>query len=574
MECSRRFHICGLGFLYACLSMIVTSTFTWAQADLAPRKTFEDSIVKLDAPRMLELNVNLMAMSPQVEKEEKSDQLELEFYLQSANEKLQSANEKELDALIARHQTISPEELKEKYSPSSADSQAVVDWLKSQGFEITRRTTNGIYAKASIALIEKSLKVRMVRVRSGGVTYDAAKTPPSMPADVGKNVLSIGGLQPFLSAEPQSILAPIEGFPPIGLQARAIVAPVVEKPPYLVSDLLRVYDANGVNLGGDGEKIAILIDTGPDVNDFNLFRARNNLPSFPGGFEIINVNGTALSSPSGEESLDVEWSTGIAPKAVARVYAAGSTQYKDLDKAIDAIIEDKASQPSMDQLSISLGSGEKYMPQGEAKAEHSRFRQLESLGVNIFVASGDGGSDPDKDGVYQKGNLQVEYESSDPDVTAVGGTSLTLDSSGNVANEIGWARSGGGISQVFSPRPAWQAGLKVFPDDWRLVPDVSSVADETRGAMIVLRGQSRKMSGTSWGAPVWAGMCALINEGRRKEGKPPLPFLAPLLYPLAGSHSFRDITAGSNGQYNAGPGYDLVTGLGVPDFKVLVQALK
>ena len=549
---------------------MVTWTYASAQ-DLTPRKTFENSIIKLDDPRMLELSVNLMAVTPQEVKTEKDDQLELEFYLQSANEK-------DLDALIASHQTISPEELKEKYSPSSADSQTLVDWLKSQGFIITRRTTNGVYAKASIAQIEKSLKVKMVRVHSEGVTYDAAETAPSLPSDVGKSVLSIGGLQPFLKARTQSLLVPLKNTSPkgvlVGAVTAAMAAPASEKPPYLVSDLLRAYDADGVGLTGDGEKIAILIDTAPDLNDFNLFRARNHLPLFPGGFETVNMSSAVLFAPRGEETLDVQWSTGVAPKAVARVYAAGSTQYTDLDKAIDMIIEDKASQPTMDQLSISLGGGEKYMPQGEAQAEHSRFRQLESLGVNIFVASGDGGSDPNSNGTYQKGNLQVEYESSDPDVTAVGGTSLTLDSSGNITSEVGWAGSGGGVSQVFSPRPSWQAGLNVVSNDWRLVPDVSSAADKTKGAMIVLNGQNREIGGTSWGAPVWAAMCALINEGRRKEGKPPLPFLAPLLYPLAGTHAFRDITAGNNGQYNAGPGYDLVTGLGVPDFKELVQSLK
>jgi kumamolisin len=36
---------------------------------------------------------------------------------------------------------------------------------------------------------------------------------------------------------------------------------------------------------------------------------------------------------------------------------------------------------------------------------------------------------------------------------------------------------------------------------------------------------------------------------------------------------FRDITAGSNGAYQAGQGYDMVTGIGVPDLKQLIQAL-
>ena len=80
-------------------------------------------------------------------------------------------------------------------------------------------------------------------------------------------------------------------------------------------------------------------------------------------------------------------------------------------------------------------------------------------------------------------------------------------------------------------------------------------------------------SGTSWSTPCWAGFCALINEARGKAGKPLLTFLPPKLYPLLGSSSFRDITAGSNGAFNSTTGYDMVTGIGVPNVKQLISAL-
>jgi kumamolisin len=64
-----------------------------------------------------------------------------------------------------------------------------------------------------------------------------------------------------------------------------------------------------------------------------------------------------------------------------------------------------------------------------------------------------------------------------------------------------------------------------------------------------------------------------MNEARITKGKVALPFLNPLLYPLAGTTAFRDITRGSNGQFEARAGYDLVTGLGVPNMKALIAAL-
>jgi kumamolisin len=105
------------------------------------------------------------------------------------------------------------------------------------------------------------------------------------------------------------------------------------------------------------------------------------------------------------------------------------------------------------------------------------------------------------------------------------------------------------------------------------VPDVSASADPNEGAYLVLNGKVVQIGGTSWSAPTWAGFCALINEARGKAGKPFLPYLNPLIYPLIGTSSFRDIVNGTNGAYDAGPGYDMTTGIGVPNVAALIQAL-
>ena len=133
--------------------------------------------------------------------------------------------------------------------------------------------------------------------------------------------------------------------------------------------------------------------------------------------------------------------------------------------------------------------------------------------------------------------------------------------------------SGGGGKSVFFKRPSWQQGAGVPAGNQRLVPDVSLTADPNEGGFLVLNNKVVQIGGTSWSAPVWAGFCALINEARAKAKKKPLPFLNPLLYPLLGTPCFRDITQGSNGAYEAGPGYDMVTGLGVPNVAKLMQAL-
>ena len=223
--------------------------------------------------------------------------------------------------------------------------------------------------------------------------------------------------------------------------------------------------------------------------------------------------------------------------------------FVDLDLALDRILADVTSEPGMRQLSISLGLGETYMagPEGEVATQHQKFLRLAAAGVNVFVSSGDAGSNPDDTGHSPTGPVQAEYESSDPCVIAVGGTSLTLTPNGSVADETGWTGSGGGKS-IFFPRPPWQKGLGMPTSNVRLVPDVSVAADPETGALLVLHGHVTQIGGTSWSAPVWAGFCALLNEARASAGASPLPFLNPSLYPLMSTACFRDIRSGSNGE--------------------------
>jgi kumamolisin len=53
-----------------------------------------------------------------------------------------------------------------------------------------------------------------------------------------------------------------------------------------------------------------------------------------------------------------------------------------------------------------------------------------------------------------------------------------------------------------------------------------------------------------------------------------LGFLGPSFYKLPRGVGLRDITSGSNGAYTAGPGWDPVTGLGVPNVRELIQELQ
>ena len=492
---------------------------------------------------------------------------------------LRLRNYADMQARIARGEIISRAELERTYLPLPGDYAAVVAWLKSQGFTITRDDPSRlvVYASGRLPQIRKGLQVHLVSVTAnGGRVYHAADTAPSLPQSIAGPVLGINHLQPYHQRRKHAIAHSLTD----------------NSPPYTVSQILKAYNAANLGVTGAGQKIAILIDTVPNVSDVTTFWTNNGIAQSASNLEFINVNNVddaTLHTATGEETLDVEWASGIAPGAGIRVYAAGSLANSDLDKAIQQIINDLPTQPALHTLSISLGEGETAMPKGEFDTDAQLFATLASSGVSVFVSTGDYGSTPNNPSSTvapaNNGPLQVESYASDPSVTAVGGTSLYVDATtGLRASESAWGGvgspygGGGGVSIQYA-RPSWQQGTGVPSGTMRCLPDVALVADPNTGAYVYLNGGVQVYGGTSWGTPVWAGFCALINQARANQGWAPLGLMNPRLYPLLGTSSFTDITTGSNatsvsnGLYQATVGYDMATGLGAPNMGVLLPAL-
>jgi hypothetical protein len=258
-------------------------------------------------------------------------------------------------------------------------------------------------------------------------------------------------------------------------------------------------------------------------------------------------------------------------------------------------LNDLATVPNLSQVSISFGTGESQWPASTIQVYAQAFAQLAAQGVTVLAASGDGGSNPNTNGTngYNPANpLEVEYPASDPNVTGVGGTVLSLNPDSTISSESAWSYSGGGLSKVFT-RPAWQsgAGVPATPASgpaMRCVPDVAAVAansgtffssvgnvttTQEQSSFIILNGAPMGVEGTSLATPVWAGICARLNQLRVQFSLGPMGLLGPKLYPASGTNAFNDINAGSNGAYNAGPMYDLCSGLGSPNLTNLLPVL-
>ncbi len=125
---------------------------------------------------------------------------------------------------------------------------------------------------------------------------------------------------------------------------------------------------------------------------------------------------------------------------------------------------------------------------------------------------------------------------------------------------MGWSGSEGGCSRIFA-QPSWQTGIATHCPYYRAVPDVSFAAT---GDSIVFNGSWTGVQGTSWSSPIFAAMqIEIVQEINQKVGNANYS-----IYSAFKSHGygsiFRDITTGNNG-VPAGPGYDLVTGIGTID---------
>ena len=147
-----------------------------------------------------------------------------------------------------------------------------------------------------------------------------------------------------------------------------------------------------------------------------------------------------------------------------------------------------------------------------------------------------------------------------------------MGSGGAYSSESAWDTSGGGVSTLYS-RPSWQPGTGTM----RTVPDVASNADPNSGYAIYTGGSWQQIGGTSAAAPLWAGFTTLYNQKAAAASKANLGFANPAIYGIGEGSGYgaalHDVTTGSNQDYNAGVGYDEVTGWGSPIADGLMTAL-
>jgi kumamolisin len=251
-----------------------------------------------------------------------------------------------------------------------------------------------------------------------------------------------------------------------------------------------------------------------------------------------------------EVELDIEVLHAIAPKANVTVFEGPNSDAGEVD-TYQAIVDS-----GIPTTSISWGASESARTTSNINAVDAVFKAGAAQGLGFYAASGDDGSDDAGDGT-----TTVDYPASDPYVTGVGGTKLTVTSANAFSKEVAWSGGGGGKSSVFKI-PSWQTAVqKTAGGGFRQVPDVSAHANPSPGVSIYSQGSWSSVGGTSAAAPEWAAFAALYNQQAAAAGKANLGFANPALYTASGT-GFHDITSGSNGAYSSATGWDFTTGWG------------
>ena len=344
---------------------------------------------------------------------------------------------------------------------------------------------------------------------------------------------------------------------------------------------------------GAGESIVIIDSFGSPTlaSDLASFDAGYGLPA-PRSLRILAPLGTVPFDPAavpdqitwaGETTLDVEWAHAMAPGAriVLLTSPVDETQGVQGMPQFDFLLNYALDHHLGKIISQTWGTAENtlFTPAGAdvLKSFQRTYARAAAMGVTVLAATGDSGSSNlEMNGTTFYPFPTVNFPASSPLVTAVGGTSLNADTSGDYQSETVWNGAGGGISQVFG-EPVYQrflpSSVQSELGDRRGIPDVSWNADPNTPILFYLSfaGQSSAgyyiASGTSEGPPEWAGLVSDFDELL----KHPIGLLNPYLYALGVvGKGFHDVTVGNNSDngvagYDATPGWDLASGWGTPD---------
>jgi subtilase family serine protease len=522
---------------------------------------------------------------------------------------------------------MSPAAVRQEFAPSAAEVASVKSWLTSAGLSVTRVNAKypaGAYVgvRGSVAAASKAFGVTFGRYRGpGGQSDRAPDHAATAPSSVASSVLAVSGLDTGKSQMKPALPKPGPNYwvaKPCSTYYGEKTA--TNKPkaygkfqPWTNCGYTpnQVRGAYGVTASGDTGKnqTVAIVDAyaSPTIKaDASQFAtAVGDTPFGAGQFKQYQAGPFSLAGPNqcdaqrwyGEETLDVESVHGMAPDANVRYVAAGSCLDSDLANAAAAIVDTGLASI----VSNSYGGPASY---STINATWDLIFQVGALeGIGFVYSSGDSGYEgPAEDPASPQD--QVDYPTSSPYVTSVGGTSLAVSSSKSYQWETSWGTildplihlkngtkkwqytppgkypagyggsGGGGVSTEYT-QPSYQAGVVPnslatrLPDGttssqpMRVIPDVSALADPSTGVLVgqtTLQPDGKsyafslsRIGGTSVACPVFAG----IEADAQQAAGGALGFANPGIYYLDTHFAYGTANAAYNDvtDHPLGPGY-------------------
>jgi subtilase family serine protease len=291
---------------------------------------------------------------------------------------------------------------------------------------------------------------------------------------------------------------------------------------------------------------------------------------------------TPIDNTDPETSLDLQTTAAVAPKAAIHLIQTSDGPAALLD-GFSRALADPHGTPDVITLSYGgCGVADALTASTFVTITNEVLAMIAMTGTSTFIAAGDDGSTTcPGPGLFPT----LSFPAVSPVVTAVGGTRLTLNAQNHRASEVVWndaqygevAAGGGGLA-LATARPPYQKGFN--SSSTRAVPDVSALADIVPGWPVFVDGQLEPVGGTSGSAPFTAAATALVDAQQRSHHEPRIGLANGWLYQAAQRNhaSFYDVTQGNNrlkllNCCKATSGYDMASGLGVPNWAVLPSEL-
>ena len=506
--------------------------------------------------------------------------------------------------------------VRKEFAPTATEVASVKSWLTSAGLSVTKtdaRSPAGAYVgvRGSVAAASKAFGVTFGTYRGpDGQSDRAPDHAATAPSSIASSVLAVSGLDTAKSVIKPNLPPPGPNYwvaKPCSTYYGSKVA--TNKPKaygkhqpwtncgYTPTQVRGAYGVAKSGMTGKGQTVAIVdAYASPTIKaDANQFATVvGDKPFAAGQFKQYQAGPFTQAGPSqcdaagwyGEETLDVESVHGMAPDANVRYVAAGSCQDSDLANAEAAIVDtDLAS-----IVSNSYGEPASY---STINATFDLIFQVGALeGIGFMFSSGDNGYEgPGEDPISPTD--QVDYPTSSPYVTSVGGTSLAISKTNSYEWETSWGTiidplihlkngtkkwqytppgkypsgydgsGGGGVSTEYS-QPNYQAGVvptslaeslpggTTSSTPMRVVPDVSALADPSTGILVgqtTLQPNGKsyafslsRIGGTSVASPTFAG----IEADAQQAAGGPLGFANPAIYYLDTHFAY----GSSNAAYN------------------------